>query len=834
MSTIPLKLERYRFGDPTPVDATKDIPTLTYVQDVSGRDDMKFSVLGSKEDSRNLFLPGDYAALKDTLGRALSWGRVLSRSTTIARQTTGELTAQPYPVTVSGWWDFFSRAQVHVLLGDVSGPYAEPIGTVFPVTAWTSFMAELTSSFSQALGQQLAFAFRRLGRVRVPETLGGGFLGDEIPVVYDEETARRFAPAFSGIEPVDSGYLLPDRLAGQLDARSTSVGAFLSGTFLPEPAIIELFPALVDGGDEPYSPLAAALGRRPVLVYRIKPWRDEPLWRNAVAKATYSPEDFEKSLTESGEDKEAARARENRRRAKDRNRQLLVKDSIFSKTTLDTGDITKVTPIPEKFIHTIKATADDSLRLNAATINVAPGGGEELDTLASADLPIIIDDQVEKHGLRMHQSRWPLVAPDGSADAAYYRTVASQVMQFGMMNHILETGTMDLHYTAAAVVQESTAEGQTTVRPALDIAHGRWFRTKVGDLPEYLGYVTAVQHAILRKIDGTLTAKTTIQFVRGHYADVGDLVRRAIVPVGRPVFTVADLARVPDIVGRMVSNFAPVVVPDAPPQARSKILGNVQRPAVTSGNFLLYRGAQLPTPFTVRHMPLDMTSAPTAYRTYRDAVPRTCILHTTDGGFSTDIAPVWAAFQRRVSAESSNPFVAHIVITPDGSIVQVADLGVTVYHTGGAAEFNETSVSVEFMVPRPMKNATRAQYEDALLRHPWPSQDEWRWLYTSKASGAGPYREGPVRPQAFGPTRAQKEAFKALASGFLTMFGFQFTSPPRPSGQLNRAVRFSGGKAVALAAYRNPAWAYFHHAQLEGNRSDAAGIDILDTLGVTQ
>lgn len=839
MTDVMFELERHRHGVPTPEPTAKDIVRITYVQGIDGRDDMQFLVRGPHDVARKLFMPGDYAVLRDMLGRTLSWGKVLTRATTVARAPSGELTAQPHQVAVAGWWDFLSRAQVHVTVGGA----AAPIGTVFSMPTWQQFTAELTNTYASSLGAQLSFVFRFLARLEVPQSLGGGVFGDLIPVVYDEETAERFAPAFKGIEAVDSGYLLKSGLEAAQNTRTTTVGGFLAGSFLPEPSIIELFPAMVDGGTEPYNSLASALGRRPVLIYRVKPWREEPLWRNAVSKATYVPEDFEISTTVSAASDEFNRIKKARLDSKAVTQDLLVNQQIFAKVTLDTGNIEQVTPIPEAYIHTMRSTVDDASRLNAATIALTPEGGVEVDTLETAGLPILIDDQIKKHGLRMHNVNWPMLTSSGgtlttvgSADVRYYRTVAAQVMQFNMMNHVLETGMMDLHYTAALRIQESKEDQQTKVSPVLDIHHGRWFRTKIGDLPEYLGYITALQHSIVRDPSGTLSAKTTLQYIRGHYADAGSLVHTNLVPIGEPSIEVSDLTRVPEFIGRTVSNLAPVVIPNAPPQARAIIAPNYAKPATTTGNYLLFRGNELTVNFPVQHMPIDLTGATVApyYKQgFSSAVPRACVIHANAGSVTTSPDPLWKEFNKRVNGEGRGPYVAHIIITPSGAICQVFDLAQRVLHAaGGNNLINNTSVAVEFIVPgRP---ATDAAFAQQVAAGPWPSAEEWRWYKTDKVDGTGPHTAGPLWPRQYGPTNAQKAAFKRLAGAFLPHLGLHFTAIPRPPGVRNAAVR-ARNNATALAMYNNPAWSYFHHAQLEvTNRTDAAGLDILEVLGVAQ
>jgi hypothetical protein len=865
-----ITVQRYRHSSAEDiVNVTDSVTTLAFVQDIHGREDIKLTVLDTADYSKRMFTPGDYTVVRDLSGHTMAWGRVLTRRTSITRSPGGTLTNQPYLVTAAGWWDYLSRTMIHALHGDTNGAYAQPIGTLFPMIRWGELITDFASrNFGREMGAQLVYLFQRIARIRLPASLGGQWLGDAIPIVYDAATAARYAPRFSNIEAVDSGNLLPDRLMAGLGSRSTTVGGLLQSTFIPDPQLIELFPALVDGGTEPYNELATVLGKRPVLVYRVKPWRTEPLYQNTVARANYTAEDFERTITYairggrgSGSVDDARAERRSqaeqvaqvRLQSRNKTRELLVDQRMFTQVTLNTADPGVVVPIHEKYIVRLDGEVSDADRVNAATINVTAGGDEQIDTLESAGLPIVVNDQIEKHGLRLYKINWPLAARDMSIDPEYYRTIAAQSMQFNMLNHTLEKGMLDLHFTRAVKVAEVEAsdvtQAQTTFAPALDINPGQWFRTKIGDLPEYMGYVESVQHTIARAPSGALSARSGASFSRGHYVEVGDLVHTPLVPIASRTFDVGQLATLPPGVVSAVSALLPTVIPDRPPQVRSSVTKITRPPAPTKGNYFLWQGNQFFTDFEVIHQPVDVDDPAVLpeyhyYRNMRTTMPRKCLVHINAGPLTTNASGLWTYVANGLrGASDSKGAAAHIYIDPYGKVYQFFDLAIPVAHCAtpavqGAApnEVNNDSIAIEFIVPAPIRVGSGRNpltdkqaadlYATTIGQQPWRSLDEWRWMYSNSIDGSDSYRTGAALKYGFGPSLPQLRMLAPIAT-FLTQYlPIVRAAIPNPAnGDINRAAR-STTPAVQLAQFRNPAYGFFHHAQLSNNRGDAAGCDL--------
>ena len=538
-------LERHRYGDTEAARYENRMQAMSGTKDLAGREDMHLSMLGTYTDSTTSFTPGDFVVLRDQVRCAWSWGRVESIRSNMVREPNGVLSHAPYTVSVKGWFDFLGRTKVQIFQQG-----ERTVGTLYSIIEWESIHAELQTYVGRPAGEILMFMLRKLLRIKLPPSLGGGWLADEVRVIYDEETATRFAPEFQGIEPVSFGTLMPQVTSGLGSQRSLNVGSLLASMFVPDSMLIEMVPYLSVGGSEEMTPLGKILGVQPVVVYRIKPFRMDPLYTAAVTKVSYSGENLEIGYLDKGSELYDATLRENflnaRRRARTLTTQRLFEEGMFSQQTFTSESLVS---IPSAYISQISRGRNDGERLNATTINATPppsSGEVVVGAMEASGLPITIDDQIENHGLRMYIPTWPFYPPPNSGDGTaqsltvFYRTVAAQVMQFYQSAHLFDSGSLQLHFTNTLKIKEDYKQEQTTFTPAVPgVEPGRWFRTKIlgqsgnaAKQDEYYGYITAVSHNLRREADGMLSAATTVQFVRGHFSSMWDLLHGVVVPIG--------------------------------------------------------------------------------------------------------------------------------------------------------------------------------------------------------------------------------------------------------------------------------------------------------------
>jgi hypothetical protein len=554
MSSKPLKLQRYRYGtgpNLAVVDLEDSMQSVSVAKDISGKEDIQLAMVGSFEEPHTTFTPGDFVVLRDQLDRAWSWGRVSVVRSQLKRDIAGPLTHSTYAVMVQGWYDFLSRSKLHVLT--TSGRAS--VGTMFNRLDWANIAKDLYQMYGQPAGAMLQYMLTKLLRIRLPESMGGGWFADEIPVVYDKATADKYAPEFSDIEPIDFGPLMPQLTTGFLNTRSSDVGSIVASMFLFETSVVELVPYLSTESKE-ITKLGGILGAQPVLVYRIKPFRMDPLYSAAVSKIHYSPEEVEKgyldrqlALYDNQTKNDLLKARADARNA---TTQKLFDDKMFSQITFN-PEPNVMPPLPFEYITSVSRQRSDGERMNASTISAIPSqigtaGVTDVDYLA---LPVAIDNQIEEHGLRLRIARWNLypengvssvgAGPNGTPIEIYYRAVAAQVMQFYKSAHLYETGSITMHFTHTLYAVESAQRKMSTYdKAALDLEPGRWFRTSFQGMDditaapsdEYYGYITAVSHSIQRMATGFLVANTQINFQRGHFAEMWELLNGVNVPLG--------------------------------------------------------------------------------------------------------------------------------------------------------------------------------------------------------------------------------------------------------------------------------------------------------------
>lgn len=580
-----IKLIRYRYGAGVPAIELQDrLQAVSVVKDISGKEDIQLSMIGSFEEPQHAFTPGDFIALQDQTGATWSWGRVSVVRSAMKRDIAGSLTHAPYAVMVQGWYDFMARAKVHVM--NVASRAS--VGTLFNRRDWLLIYDELEKMYGQDAGAILQFIFSKVMRIRLPESMGGGWLSDEIPIVYNKETALRYAPEFEDIEPIEFSNLMPQLANGFMNVRSSDVGSIIANMFLFENSLVELVPYMSTlvtqplrspasgssgAGEQTRTNLGMLLGAQPVLVYRVKPFRADPLYSAAVSKIHYTAEDVEAGYL----DRELALYDETTRRdlldaramARARTTQKLFdsQQRMFARVTFNPESIV---PLPYSYITSISRQRSDAERVNATTINAVPGAQPDSTTLTDVDylaLPVALDDQIENHGLRLRIAKWHLyprdndmtqgpVSPEDPGVDVFYRAVAAQVMQFYQKAHLYETGSMTLHFTHTLhEVETSDPNIRTYDKAVLGLEPGRWFRTMFQGMDdmraptpepmpagavttprapadEYYGYITSVTHNIQRMPSGYLTANTQANFQRGHFAELWELLNNVNVPLG--------------------------------------------------------------------------------------------------------------------------------------------------------------------------------------------------------------------------------------------------------------------------------------------------------------
>lgn len=478
--------------------------------------------------------PGDWIVVRDGRGYTTFFGRTTSVQEALTVGEEGGVVLTPIQVQVESWLDFLSRVE----LFSPGGSLTRSVGTLFSLSDWGSIMASAVGEYSSGLlGEALARLFPKIARVRLPATLGGGWLGDMVEVVHDDATAGLYAPEII-VDPLPPGGGFPQNLSMK-SVRSSAYG-LLRATFVPEPKLIELFPYLSMGdvqGDlrtmsqetgalsssvqsdvvgagssslveieratAPPSTLASYLRSRPVLVYRIRPWRQKPLSQSMFSivneSRRYQSIDIQASQTLAPgaaltEDEMEAAAR-------------VAIGQVFDRVTWSPQTLVH---IPSEIVHSIQTARTDSSRLNC--VYTVLTGKDSLVAVEDAGLPVKDSSDIERHGLRTSSPTWPLKIPNGFEGSwvQYMRAVCVQILQFHHKDHKLSSGNMHLAHTRAMTNNKF---------PRSALSAGRPFITDVPRLGTvFSGYAKKVVHSVnVTKDSGAISANTMVVFDRGQY-----------------------------------------------------------------------------------------------------------------------------------------------------------------------------------------------------------------------------------------------------------------------------------------------------------------------------
>lgn len=434
---------------------------------------------------------GEWVVIRDEDGRALSWGYITSVSGSLS-VSGDQVQTSPITVEAVSWWDLLGRASVYVAGGFVE----DDVGTLFSFSWWEPVIQRIAESSTGRLGHALAETFKLIARVLLPETLAGIYLGYGVRVVYDTVTASAHAPDVA-VDPVEGPTL---EGLQHLITHGASVQGLILGTWAADQHLVEVFPALVEygrppprdawegqyqkspngtvywldghtfkpgeghqfptgfrekrGGEPPPSPppptaastaLGDVLGRNPVLVYRMTPWR------------TDAPADFLANPAS-------------------------IRRDIFAAATWDTGSAQLVRATD---LVSLSLSWQDDVRVNAVAPGVPNDPDSELGFMNAAGLPLYGADRIRRDGLRLYRPEWPFFPPrpktgdDTGSFVAFVRTVAA-------------------HAAVTMTVAERFASGTAKMPYRPDLQKGRPVRFVVPGLTigdgTVTGYVVSIRH----------------------------------------------------------------------------------------------------------------------------------------------------------------------------------------------------------------------------------------------------------------------------------------------------------------------------------------------------
>ncbi len=502
---------------------------------------------------------GDWLVARDRDGAAIFWGHVSDVSGGVSSRGT-QVATEVTSVTVESWFAALNRVKVYVPAG-----WTNTRGTLFNVTDWYAATVPVWDPLAAGeIGASLQAVHRALARVKLPASLGGGYIGEEIPVVWNDDEAKKYAPGRAGsVDPLSvGGGAFPFQLSAPF--YQSSVAETYQSVFVPESMLVEMFPSL-EAGDalSKDTALGKVLGRQPVLVYRVRPWRSRPLAEAATTfinfplltdKVSFADETAyallqgQIDLQQAVDSINASVARQSLAPSQTLSKlqvlqgstvnhtaadmQFAVLERLFRKVTWDLAQAKRLVP---SAVRSVKFRWNDSNRVNVTSVALAAEADSALEALPGAGLPIADDESVLAHGVRLAKPSVPWHLVTGSPDyLMYMRAYAAQLMQFQWGAHAMCSGEIMLDppdATGSATVLPPKGAMQSTAVDS-QLRAGEILIVKIGSAPSALNcYIDSVTHSYAVSGSGAEGLQCSISYSRGLFEHQEDYIRNPTIPL---------------------------------------------------------------------------------------------------------------------------------------------------------------------------------------------------------------------------------------------------------------------------------------------------------------
>lgn len=351
-------------------------------------------------------------------------------------------------------------------------------GFAYSLESWTNALDSILKTVlpNMELGVLFDQLWKEIVRIWLPPSLGGGEIGDVVPIVYNETLADTFAPMRAGQVPlVPGGGVAPPSDA--VLARGQSLIQMFFSLFGADPLCTELFCSLEYSPKKTTSLGTALKGTQPVIVYRLRPWFIAPPSQNtnqAYTESSYKGEVAPQSNLER-----------------------------VGWTTKSAGQLGPRTGEDWYWwrgndIEQIRFSYSDDMRVNLAYGVARALGGADTLTYGANSIPIVPSNTaVDRHGLRTYTMNWPFTQSGGSATLTDYNNAVSELAWI---------------YGGDG---QRWANGHFSGRFRPWVMQGQWFVANMLD-SVLTGYIESVSHEVaVNQSTGLHTCRTSVQFSRG-------------------------------------------------------------------------------------------------------------------------------------------------------------------------------------------------------------------------------------------------------------------------------------------------------------------------------
>lgn len=402
-------------------------------------------------------------------------------------------------------------------------------------------------------GTALAWFVLLSARLTLPQSLGGQTIGQSVGVAHNDDTMQALAGAGQYDRSGAPAYVMdpvPSRSMPNLASlfASTKMLALMRSTWGGDENLIEMFPVLLDppsslagvpapeaapdptgssgllyrgktqdaapssfqglvepdlervspptAGSALLAGLAGVLGRNPVLMYRLKPWRTQPLadWARGVAAhpgLTYLPA----SSVNIGKMATAVS-------------DYVGATGIFSRITWSASQAQTFSAARET-VRLQQSSSDDDAP-NVFTTEW-PGLGSPAGYLAAVGLPIVMTFS-SLIGSKLYQATWPFMRDQAKRAAAEQSVPAGQLPPDSMANEAVTVAAQAAQWLGFRALSMMRGGFEAAYRP--DVLPGKVTAVQWPDGTTLTCYADAVEHT-LTMTGGRFTARTAVSFSRG-------------------------------------------------------------------------------------------------------------------------------------------------------------------------------------------------------------------------------------------------------------------------------------------------------------------------------
>jgi hypothetical protein len=516
-------------------------------------------------DSFTRVVEGDWVVFRiknGNYGTTVALLHVDATSGGLSTTSSGGIATQACVFRATSWWNFLASVNIYSVLG-----WTEDVGTLLSIKSWGKILLSVTEEYAAgALAESFTKLFTELTKnIKLPETLfnannkQNASIANSVRVICDQSAipSSRYQ-----IDSIDVAGGMPTRLASNIGAYESSIVDFLTGTYVSDPMLIELFPApLPELAGDLRDETGFSLNLFNSLILRIKPFREVPLKDSTVAHAGYKPMNTNAAVSAAIGDalkggpldvteipialrdiRFTADVTADQQKRTQYNAEKFLKDNFTRKT----WDRRKFAYIDPSLVRGMTWTRDDRNRVNCSSIKLSFDNQTGIEGLLSAGLPITYDEDILRHGLRVSKPTWSyminttkefrdrllenkrrraagqgvLLPPPpvnnsitGGEWVAFARTICAQFMQFYKNNHMYLKGTVSLNLTDALRGSETS----DYVGKVLSLQHGQGFVLKVHkDMDTIVAYCESISHAFVINDGGVEAGSTTIEYSRGH------------------------------------------------------------------------------------------------------------------------------------------------------------------------------------------------------------------------------------------------------------------------------------------------------------------------------